>query len=223
MKKQVYCFGESPKSDKYLLGGKGANLNEMTRLGLPVPPGFTITTEVCDHYYRNGKKYPAGLWKEVEANMKKLEKAMGKAFGNKDDPLLVSVRSGAASSMPGMMDTVLNLGLTPESVRGLAKKTKNPRFAWDAYRRFINMFGDVVMNVPHEEFEHAIQGKKDEVGAKLDTDLSAEDLEDLCGRYLALYEKKVGKPFLENPMEQLKASINAVFGSWMAPRAIKYR
>ena len=223
MKKQVYYFGESPKSDKYLLGGKGANLNEMTRLGIPVPPGFTITTEVCDHYYKNGRKYPAGLWKEIEANMKKLEKAMGKKFGDKDDPLLVSVRSGAASSMPGMMDTVLNLGLTPESVRGLAKKTGNPRFAWDAYRRFINMFGDVVMDVPHEEFEHMIQGKKDEAGAKLDTDLSAEDLEDLCGRYLALYEKKVGRPFPENPMEQLKASINAVFGSWMAPRAIKYR
>ena len=226
-KKMVYFFGNKKaegKADmKMLLGGKGANLAEMTNIGISVPGGFTITTETCDAFYKAGKKWPTGLKKQVEENLAKLEKAMGLEFGNPDKPLLVSVRSGAAVSMPGMMDTVLNLGLSDEVVQGIIAKTGNARFAWDSYRRFIDMFGDVVMGCHHEHFEEAIEKLKKERKAKDDTDLTAEDLEELVKRYKAVYKKVIGKPFPTKPMDQLEAAINAVFKSWNIPRAIKYR
>jgi len=225
--KNVYFFGagqsEGKAEMKQILGGKGANLAEMSLLGIPVPPGFTITTGVCDYYCKHNNTYPETLWEQVDENLDKLEKALGKKLGDNLDPLLVSVRSGAAVSMPGMMDTVLNLGLNDRSVQGIINKTGNERFAWDAYRRFINMFGDVVMGVPHEKFEEAIQAKKDEVGVKLDNELSAEDLKDLVSRYKAIYESATGSEFPSDPKEQLKKSIDAVFGSWGNPRAVKYR
>ena len=181
--KLVYFFGggkaEGRKDMKQLLGGKGANLAEMTNIGLPVPAGFTIVTEVCDLYYKNKQKWPEGLAEEVEKNIAKLEKVMGKKFGDDNDPLLVSVRSGAADSMPGMMDTVLNLGMNEKSVQGLINKTGNERFAWDAYRRFINMFGDVVMGVAHEHYEDQLTALKKKRKVELDTDLSAADLKEL--------------------------------------------
>ncbi len=225
--KYVYFFGshstEGDASMKEILGGKGANLAEMSILGLPVPPGFTISTHVCDYYYKNNETYPEGLWEEVEKYLEKLEQHMGKKFGDSEDPLLVSVRSGAAASMPGMMDTVLNLGLNPETVEGLAKKSGNERFAWDAYRRFINMFADVVMSVPHEEFEKAIQAKKDARKVKHDMDLTTADLKELVAEYLKIVEKTTGRQFPTEPFEQLKSSIGAVVGSWNNPRAIYYR
>ena len=179
--KYVYFFGEG-KADgdakmKDLLGGKGANLAEMTNLGIPVPPGFTISTEVCAAYYANGDKYPDGLEADVLDQLKRLEKLMGKKLGDANDPLLVSVRSGAAVSMPGMMDTILNLGMNDKAVIGLATKTGNARFAWDAYRRFIQMYGDVVMGVPHDDFEHALASAKNAKKVELDTALDAKDLE----------------------------------------------
>ena len=225
--KLVYFFGggkaEGRKDMKQLLGGKGANLAEMTNIGLPVPAGFTIVTEVCDLYYKNKQKWPEGLAEEVEKNIAKLEKVMGKKFGDDNDPLLVSVRSGAADSMPGMMDTVLNLGMNEKSVQGLINKTGNERFAWDAYRRFINMFGDVVMGVAHEHYEDQLTALKKKRKVELDTDLSAADLKELCEMYKAVYQKHVKKPFPTEPRKQLELSINAVLGSWMAPRAIRYR
>ncbi len=225
--KYLYFF-DKEKSDggadmKDILGGKGANLAEMARLGLPVPPGFTISTKVCEYYYKNGESYPDGLLEDIYGYTKRLEKAMGKKLGDRDNPLLVSIRSGAAVSMPGMMDTVLNLGLNPDSVKGLAKKTGDIRLAWDSYRRFINMFGDVVMGVPHEHFEEAIQAKKDECGVELDMELTSDDLEDLVERYLAIYEKHTGEKFPTDPIDQLERSIDAVIKSWNNPRAIKYR
>ncbi len=171
-KQYVYFFGEGTKDMKKLLGGKGANLSEMTNIGLPVPPGFTITTETCILFNELGKKYPEGLEKQIDENLKKLEDKMGMRFNDKKNPLLVSVRSGAAVSMPGMMDTVLNLGLNDETVMTLIQKSGNERFGWDSYRRFIQMFGDVVMGVDHEKFEHAIHAKKTEKNAKVDTDLT---------------------------------------------------
>ena len=225
--KYLYFFGanatEGNAEMKEILGGKGANLAEMAKLGLPVPMGFTISAEVCKSYYENGEKYPDGLWDDIEKYLAKLEKAMGKKLGDRNDPLLVSVRSGAAVSMPGMMDTVLNLGLNPDSVQGLASRTGNARFAWDAYRRFINMFGDVVMGVPHEEFEKAIQAKKDKRGVDLDMELTAEDLEELVEDYLKIYEKHTGEKFPIRPIDQLRRAIDAVVGSWNNSRAIKYR
>ncbi|RKZ29491.1 pyruvate, phosphate dikinase, partial [bacterium] len=225
--KYVYPFGphktEGGSHLKDILGGKGANLAEMAKLSLPVPPGFTISAEVCDYYSKHENQYPESLRKEIENNLDILEKAMGKKFGDSKDPLLVSVRSGAAISMPGMMDTVLNLGLNNESIKGLIEKTGNERFAWDAYRRFINMFGDVVMGIPHEEFEKAIQTKKDEVGVELDTELSAEDLKDLVNRYKKIYKDFTGQEFPSEPIEQLQKSIDAVFKSWNNPRAIRFR
>ncbi|MBU1077059.1 MAG: pyruvate, phosphate dikinase [Spirochaetes bacterium] len=226
-KKFVYFFG-SGKADgkaamKQLLGGKGANLAEMTNLKLPVPPGFTITTEVCDLYYKNKKKYPTGLDEQINSNLVKLEKAMGKKLGDNKNPLLVSVRSGAAVSMPGMMDTVLNLGLNDLSLQGLVAQTGNERFGWDAYRRFINMFGDVVMNVPHEEFEHALQTIKTKYRAKNDTDLNAAQLKEVVSEYKKIYKKFTKEDFPSNPKLQLKKSIEAVFSSWNNPRANKYR
>ncbi|MHB1346752.1 MAG: pyruvate, phosphate dikinase [Candidatus Humimicrobiaceae bacterium] len=222
-KQYVYFFGEGTKDMKKLLGGKGANLSEMTNIGLPVPPGFTITTETCNIYYENGQKYPEGLMEQVETNMKKLEKAMGLNFGDVNDPLLVSVRSGAAVSMPGMMDTILNLGLNDKTVAGLVKKSGNKRFGMDSYRRFIQMFGNVVMEVEHDKFEEALQHLKDKKRVKFDTELSAEDLESLVAEYKKIVEKEKGMSFPQDPMEQLKMAINAVFASWGNKRAISYR
>ena len=226
-KKNVYFFGngkaEGDAAMKNTLGGKGANLAEMTNLGIPVPPGFTISTDVCAAFYENGRKYPAGLEKEVLSVLERLEKTMGKKLGDPNDPLLVSVRSGAPVSMPGMMDTILNLGMNDKSVKSLAARTGNPRFAWDAYRRFIQMYGDVVMEVPHEKFEAALSAIKKVRGIHLDTDLGAIDLEKLVDEYKKIVRANAKKDFPQNPLEQLWGSINAVFGSWMNERAIKYR
>ena len=224
--KYVYYFGKSgtegKKEMKALLGGKGANLAEMTSIGLPVPAGFTITTEVCDLYYKNEKKLPEGLMAEVESNLKKLETEMGMAFGDAVNPLLVSVRSGAAASMPGMMDTILNLGLNDETVMALIKKTGNERFAFDAYRRFMQMFGNVVLEISHDDFEEALDFVKHKKGVKLDTDLEVADLKEVIEEYKKVY-KKNDKAFPSKPMDQLVASITAVFGSWNNDRAIVYR
>ncbi|MBE3574109.1 MAG: pyruvate, phosphate dikinase [Firmicutes bacterium] len=225
--KYVYFFGngkaEGSAEMRNLLGGKGAGLAEMTNLGIPVPPGFTITTEVCTVYYTNNQQWPAGLEDEIRQNMAKLEQAMGKKFNDPHNPLLVSVRSGARVSMPGMMDTILNLGLNDITVRGLVEQSGNERFAYDSYRRFVQMYSDVVLGVPHAEFEKLIDEKKHERGVELDTELTAEDWKDLVAKYKALVLKATGKPFPEEPWEQLKGAINAVFGSWNNPRAIKYR
>lgn len=225
--KLVYFFGngkaEGDAKMKEILGGKGANLAEMTNVEIPVPAGFTITTEVCDLYYKNERQYPADLNKQVDENLAKLEEAMGMRLGDPENPLLVSVRSGAAASMPGMMDTVLNLGLNDEVVEGLAKKTGNPRFAKDAYRRFMQMFGDVVLGVAHHDFEHVLEEIKAKKGAKLDTDLSADDLQEVIVAYKKLVKDQTNEEFPTDPKEQLWKSVNAVFGSWNNPRAIKYR
>jgi len=225
--KYVYAFGggkaDGKASMKELLGGKGANLAEMSNIGVPVPPGFTITTEVCDYYYKNNKKNPATLDKEIDGHIVKLEKKMGAKFGDKENPLLVSVRSGAAVSMPGMMNTVLNLGINDAAVEGLAKKTNNERMAWDSYRRFINMFGDVVMGVEHEYYEEALAKVKKKYGRKLDTELTTEELKEVVAAYKDVYKKHVGKGFPTNAREQLGLAINAVIGSWMIPRAVTYR
>ncbi len=225
--KFVYFFGGG-KSDgkadmKALLGGKGANLAEMTNIGIPVPPGFTISTEVCKAYYENKRKYPEAVKEQVKDNLAKLEKLQGKKLGDHSDPLLVSVRSGAAVSMPGMMDTILNLGLNDKAVEGIAAKTGNPRFAWDAYRRFIQMFGDVAMNVPHHDFEAILESVKKEKGVENDLDLDADDLKKVVKLYKAAYKKFIKKDFPQDPMVQLWAAIDAVFGSWNNERAIKYR
>ncbi len=226
-KKFVYSFGggkaEGRAKMKMLLGGKGSNLSEMTNIGLPVPPGFTITTEACELFYKSGKKLTKNLEVQIKAGVKKLEKDMGSLFGDPRNSLLVSVRSGAAVSMPGMMDTVLNLGLNPSVVEGLIKKTGNERFVWDSYRRFIQMFGDVVMGVEHHAFEHELQAVKNKYGAKQDTDLDASMLKEVVERYKSIYKKFTKKNFPVNPFEQLKLSINAVFSSWNNDRAIKYR
>ena len=225
--KLVYFFGkgkaEGDAKMKDLLGGKGANLAEMTNIGIPVPAGFTITTETCDLYNKNGKKWPAGLEEQVRENVAKLEKAMGLKLGDRNNPLLVSIRSGAAASMPGMMDTVLNLGLNSEVVQGLIVKTENERFAWDSYRRFIQMFGDVVMEVPHDDFEHVLEKKKQQVGAKSDTELNANDLKDIVRQYKKIYLDHTKEEFPQDPFDQLVKATNAVFNSWNNPRAIKYR
>ena len=225
--KYVYSFGggkaEGKAEMKALLGGKGANLAEMSVIGIPVPPGFTITTEVCAEYYENGRKLPDAVKTQVEAAVKQMEALAGKTFGDPADPLLVSVRSGAALSMPGMMNTILNLGLSDASVEGLAKKTGNVRFAYDGYRRVIDMFGSTAMGVDHEHFEHELHSLKDEKGVKLDTDLTADDLKELVKRYKAAYRKHVGKDFPQDPREQLWAAIMAVFNSWEGKKAIEYR
>jgi pyruvate, orthophosphate dikinase len=225
--KNVYFFGqgkaEGDAKMKSVLGGKGANLAEMTNLGIPVPPGFTISTDVCAAYYENKGKYSANVKMEVETTLKRLESVMKKKLGDPNDPLLVSVRSGAAVSMPGMMDTILNLGISDKSVKGLAAKTGNPRFAWDAYRRFIQMYGDVVMGVEHDHFEEAITSVKKAKKIELDTDLTAKDLEQLVEEYKKIVKKYTGKDFPQAPLDQLWGAINAVFGSWMSERAIRYR
>jgi len=222
-KKYVYSFEEGNKSMKEILGGKGANLAEMTNLKIKVPPGFTITTEVCDLYYKEKRVINAEAKKQIDSKLKDLEKKMGKTLGDANDPLLVSVRSGAASSMPGMMDTILNLGLNDKSVVGLAEKTNNPRFAWDSYRRLIQMFGSVVMEMEHSDFEHILEKVKDTKGAKYDTDLTAEDLQEIVKEYKAKIKKVKGTDFPQDPVKQLYASVNAVFNSWNNYRAIRYR
>ena len=224
----VYSFGgKSADGDgkmKELLGGKGANLAEMCKIGIPVPPGFTITTEVCAAYYDNGKKLPEDAVPQIEAAVAKMEKTFGdKKFGDPQDPMLVSVRSGAALSMPGMMNTILNLGLTDASVEGLSAKTGNTRFAYDSYRRLIDMFGSTAMGVEHELFEHELHSMKEAKGVKLDTDLSADDLKDLVKHYKAVYKKAVGEDFPQDPKSQLMLAINAVFNSWNGKKAIEYR
>ena len=225
--KRVYFFGggkaEGNRKMKELLGGKGANLAEMTNLGVPVPPGFTIATKVCSEYYKSKGKWPAGLEQEVDKNLAKLEKAMDAKLGDPAKPLLVSVRSGAAVSMPGMMDTVLNLGLNDDVIEGIIRKTGNPRFAYDIYRRFIDMFGDVVMGCDHEHFEEVIHAAKEKARVELDNELSAEQLADVVDKYKAVYKKHVGELFPQDGKTQLKHAINAVFGSWNIGRAVKYR
>src|SRR5688572_7208505 len=225
--KLIYYFGKTRTDgrgdQKQLLGGKGANLAEMTSIGLPVPPGFTITTQSCDLYYKSGKKLPPALMDDVRKSVATLEKETRKKFGDPQDPLLVSVRSGAAASMPGMMNTILNLGLNDESVRGLATATNNERFAYDSYRRVINMFGDVVVGVDHEHFEQAFDELKKKYNAAQDTDVPAEGMRELCELYKNVYKDHHGKPFPQDPMQQLELAIEAVFKSWMQPRAVKYR
>jgi pyruvate,orthophosphate dikinase len=225
--KMIYYFGrtktEGNGKQKQLLGGKGANLAEMTSIGLPVPPGFTITTEVCDLYYKNNRKLPPGLMDEVATNVSLLEQELGKKFGDVANPLLVSVRSGAAVSMPGMMNTILNLGLNDQSVAGLSNATNNQRFAYDAYRRLINMYGDVVCGVDHELFEHAFDKIKAKYKVKNDTDVPVEGMIQLCDEYKKVFLKHFGKPFPQEPLKQLELAIEAVFKSWMQPRAVKYR
>ncbi len=216
----IYYFGDGPV-DKELLGGKGANLGRMRSIGLPVPPGFTITTEICN-YYTEHNEYPDGFMEAVRDNMAKIEEELDKSFGSTDNPLLVSVRSGAAISMPGMMDTVLNIGLNDDSVDGLARQTENERFAWDSYRRLIQMFGDVVLGIEHAAFEEAIEDVKESVGATNDTDLTTGDLKDLVVRFKNIIKKK-GETFPQDPWRQLKLAIDAVFESWNNERAIRYR
>ncbi len=227
MKKYVYFFGngkaEGTKDQRILLGGKGANLAEMTNLGIPVPPGFTITTVTCKEFYALGEKWPTGLEEEIAANLKQLEEATGKKFGSKDNPLLVSVRSGASVSLPGMMDTILNLGINDEAVAGMIRKSGNERFAWDAYRRFIQMFGNVVLEMEHHGFEHILQDKKKKLKVTEDTKLTAADLKDLVAQYKAYVKKFTKKDFPQNAQDQLKLACNAVFKSWNNDRAITYR
>lgn len=220
--KLIYGFDDGRKEMKELLGGKGANLAEMTKVGIPVPPGFTISTEVCEFFNARGQ-YPKNFGEELENSLKKLEIKMTKRFGDKKNPLLVSVRSGAAVSMPGMMDTILNLGLNDETVKGLIKNSKNERFAYDCYRRFIQMFGNVVMNVEHEKFEKAIEEKKKEIGANEDTDLNEKDLESLTKTFKKIVKEESKMEFPQNVFEQLKLAIEAVFRSWNNERAKTYR
>ena len=225
--KYVYFFGngkaEGNAEMKNLLGGKGANLAEMTSIGLPVPAGFTITTEVCTEFYKNNRNYPEALAAEVSANMKKVEELMGKTFGDPKNPLLVSVRSGARASMPGMMDTILNLGLNDTTVQGIIAQSGDERFAYDAYRRFVQMYSDVVMGMDKDILEHILERRKEEKGTHLDTDLTAADWKELVGVFKAKVKETLGKEFPENPEEQLWGAIGAVFGSWMNQRAITYR
>src|SRR5690242_9958584 len=227
MTKWVYSFGgghnEGGADMRNLLGGKGANLAEMAGIGLPVPPGFTLTTEVCTAFYQNQRKYPNDLREQVQAAIARIEKAAGLKFGDKRKPLLVSVRSGARVSMPGMMDTVLNLGLNDVTVEGLGEKADDPRFAWDSYRRFIQMYGSVVLGVDHHRFEEIIEHAKQDAGVTEDTALTAQDWHRVAASYKEMIEADTGKPFPQDPEEQLWGAIGAVFGSWMNPRAITYR
>ena len=223
MGKYVYLFKEGNATMRNLLGGKGANLAEMTKLGLPVPQGFTVTTEACTQYYEDGKQINAEIQKEIFENIEKLEEIAGKKFGDKENPLLVSVRSGARASMPGMMDTILNLGLNEEVVEALAKKSGNARWAWDCYRRFIQMYSDVVMEVGKKYFEQLIDKMKEEKGVEKDVDLTAEDLKELANQFKAEYKEKIGAEFPSDAKEQLMGAVKAVFRSWDNPRANVYR
>ena len=221
--KYVYSFKEGNKDMRNLLGGKGANLAEMTNIGLPVPQGFTITTEACTKYYEDGREINSEIRKQIDEYIVKMEKMTGKKFGDKKNPLLVSVRSGARASMPGMMDTILNLGLNEEVVEVLAKQSNNPRWAWDCYRRFIQMYSDVVMEVGKKYFEELIDKMKEKKGVKLDVELNADDLKELANEFKAEYKDKIGKDFPDDPKEQLMGAIKAVFRSWDNPRANVYR
>ena len=225
--KYVYFFGDGKaegKGDmKNLLGGKGANLAEMTSIGLPVPPGFTITTEVCTEFYKNDRNYPAELKSQVEENLAQVEALMGRKFGDSKLPLLVSVRSGARASMPGMMDTVLNLGLNDQTVQGVIAESGDPRFAYDSYRRFIQMYSNVVLGMDGEILEHILEDMKDKRGVHQDTDLTGDDMKELVGLFKNRVSEELGHEFPEDPQEQLWGAIGAVFGSWMNPRAITYR
>ena len=222
-KKWVYLFTEGNADMRELLGGKGANLAEMTNIGLPVPQGFTITTEACTQYYEDGREINAEIMGQIDEHIKKMEEITGKKFGDHENPLLVSVRSGARASMPGMMDTILNLGLNEDVVKVLSEKSGNPRWAWDSYRRFIQMYSDVVMEVSKSEFEKLIDKKKEEKGVKLDVELSAEDLHDLAEQFKAKYKEALGEDFPADPKAQLYGAIKAVFRSWDNPRANVYR
>jgi pyruvate, orthophosphate dikinase len=222
-RKWVYMFREGNKDMRDLLGGKGAGLAEMTRAGLPVPPGFTITTEACNAYSAHSKEFPRGMWEQSLAAMKKVERSAGKKFGDPKDPLLVSVRSGAKFSMPGMMDTVLNLGLNAETLHGIAQLSQNERFAYDAYRRFIQMFGKIVMGIEGRKFDAILDQVKQARGAKQDTDLGVDALKEVVRRYKETYKAELGQDFPEDPFEQLRLAIGAVFGSWMGKRAVEYR
>jgi len=214
--KFVYFFGngqaEGRADMKNLLGGKGANLAEMSSIGLPVPPGFTITTEVCTEFYKNDQKYPESLTAEVAANLKKIEELMGKKFGDAKNPLLVSVRSGARASMPGMMDTVLNLGLNDSTVQGIIAQSGDERFAYDAYRRFVQMYSDVVMGMEKETLDHLLEQKKEAKGVHLDTELTAADWKELVALFKKTIKQELGQSFPEDPQEQLWGAIGAVFG-----------
>ena len=231
--KYVYFFGggtaDGNAQMKDLLGGKGAGLAEMANLGLPVPPGFTITTDICTHYYEHYGEYPLELKGQVEEALHRLEEMMGRKFGDPDNPLLVSVRSGAAISMPGMMDTVLNLGLNDQTVLGLIEQTGDERFAYDCYRRFVNMYGDVVLGLKPESkdeldpFDEIIEEMRKKRGVEFDNQLSASDLKDLVERYKGLIRERKHLEFRQDPMDQLWGAITAVFGSWENPRAIAYR
>ncbi|MET0271007.1 MAG: PEP/pyruvate-binding domain-containing protein, partial [Sphingomonas sp.] len=227
MTQYVYRFGggvsDGGKGDRNLLGGKGANLAEMASIGLPVPPGFTISTEMCTRYYEEGERFPDSLREEVANGIAHIEQVTGKRFGVAADPLLVSVRSGARASMPGMMDTVLNLGLNDETVAGLAEKSGDARFAWDSYRRFIQMYSDVVLELDHGAFEEALEIAKEDKGFSLDTELSAEDLRALVAQYKAIVQEQWEKPFPQDVHEQLWGAVGAVFGSWQSERAKVYR
>ena len=226
-KKYVYSFGggsaEGRTEMKDLLGGKGANIAEMTNAGLPVPPGFTITTEACNEYYAKGKKFPSGMWEQTSEALKNVEKLTGKKFGDAKNPLLVSVRSGAKFSMPGMMDTVLNLGLNSKTLQGLIALTDNERFAYDAYRRLIQMFGRIVMGIEGKKFDNILEAHKAKTPGKKDTDLTAPMLQQIIREYKALYKKEIGEEFPEDPLQQLRLAIEAVFGSWFGKRAVDYR
>src|SRR5271165_3925979 len=219
MTKWVYRFGDGAAQGRAdmrnLLGGKGAGLAEMSNLGLPAPPGFTITTEVCTYYYTHGKCYPAELRQEVERGLAAIEQSLGARFGDADNPLLVSVRSGARVSMPGMMDTVLNLGLNDRAVEGLARQSGDERFAYDSYRRFIQMYGQVVLGIEHHHFEELIENHKFDTGQTLDTELSAEDWKIIVSGFKDVVLQEKGLPFPQEPREQLWGAIGAVFGSWM--------
>jgi len=224
----VYLFAEGQKEWRDLLGGKGANLAEMTNIGLPVPPGFTITTDVCKEYYALGRTLPDALWVEVKQALKQVEEQTGKRFGDPTNPLLVSVRSGAKFSMPGMMDTVLNLGLNEDTLQGMIVLTGNARFAYDAYRRFLMMFSDIVLSgdypkLKKHEFEHIFDHLKAELGATQDTDVDAEGLKTLCAIYKKYFKDIAGFDFPTDPLQQLKLAVEAVFKSWMNERAIIYR
>jgi pyruvate,orthophosphate dikinase len=221
--KWVYLFAEGNATMRNLLGGKGAGVAEMTKAGLPVPPGFTITTGACNAYYDSGRKFPEGLWEQALAALKEVEKQTGKKFGDPASPLLVSVRSGARESMPGMMDTVLNLGLNEQTLQGVMKATGNERFAYDSFRRFIQMFSKIVLDIEAEKFEHILDDEKQKVGARLDTDLTAQDMGRVAQRYQDLVKKQTGKPFPSDPLDQLRLAIEAVFRSWNNERAITYR
>ncbi|MCK4245367.1 MAG: pyruvate, phosphate dikinase, partial [Candidatus Omnitrophica bacterium] len=227
MAKYVYFFGDGRAEGngkmKDLLGGKGAGLAEMTNSRVPVPPGFTIITKVCNYSYKNKGRLPSGLEEEMKKNIQRLERAMGKRFGDSVNPLLVSVRSGAKFSMPGMMDTVLNLGLNDKTIKGLMGKTNDERFAWDAYRRLIQMFGNVVMGIEKSKFERLLDKKKREKGIKFDHQLQVDNLKDLVVRFKGVYKKETGKDFPSDSLRQLKMAIDSVFKSWNNPRAVTYR